>query len=390
MAIIKMIKPTRVIMTAIGLSFVTLPVSAATVNVLNLDGPGEGFNDPTVVAPLPGNPATTRGGQRLNAAQAAANAWGSVLTSAVPIEVGMRFDAQTCDASSAVLGSAGPTTVHGEFPNAPLPFTWYPQALANALSGSDLDPTNPDIGATFNSDIDDNNLCLNNINWWYGIGAPAVPGTIDFFGVLLHEMGHGLGFLTVVDKATGAELQGYPDTYEVNLEDHSLGLNWPAMTDGQRAASATDTGDLHWTGSSAVGNAGVLTAGVAQSNHIRMYAPNPVELGSSVSHWDIAVTPNELMEPFATPDLADLVTYNLFRDIGWGISGSVTDAVPVVPPVAGKNDITVTNGFINLDVTGGGPPDAAECDAADEYGRMILDEISGNLWLCYQSGWIAK
>lgn len=390
MAIRKMIKPTRAILTAIGLSLVTLPVFAATVTVLNMDGPTEGFNDPTVVPPVAGNPATTRGEQRLNAAQAAANAWGSVLTSSVPITVEMNFDPQFCDAFSAVLGSAGPTTVHADFTGAPLTNTWYPQALANALSGADRDVTQSDIVATFNSDIDDNNACLNGINWWYGIGAPAIPGTIDFFGVLLHEMGHGLGFLTVVDIGTGAQLQGLPDTYEVNLEDHSLGMNWPAMTDEQRQASAIDTSDLHWTGPSVVGNSGVLTAGVGASNHVQMYAPNPVEFGSSVSHWDTAVTPNELMEPFATPDLADLVTYNLFRDIGWTISGSVTDVVPVSPPASGKNDITVTNGFINLDVTGGGQPDDAECDAANEYGRMILDETSGALWLCYQSGWISK
>ena len=166
-------------------------------------------------------------------------------------------------------------------------------------------------------------------------------------------------------------------------------MNWPAMTDSQRLASATDTGDLHWTGPSAVGNAGVLTAGVGVSNHIRMYAPNPVEGGSSVSHWDTALTPNELMEPFATPDLADLVTYNLLRDIGWTVSGPVTDSTPVPPPTGG-NDIRVTNGFINLDETGGGPPDNTDCDTASEYGRMVLDETTGTLWICYQLGWIPK
>ena len=39
---------------------------AATIQIVNLDGAGEGFNDGTAVAPIGGNPGTTRGAQRLN------------------------------------------------------------------------------------------------------------------------------------------------------------------------------------------------------------------------------------------------------------------------------------------------------------------------------------
>jgi hypothetical protein len=320
---------------AASLLFLSTALSAATITIVNNDGVNEGFNDPTPVAAVAGNPATTLGGQRLNAAQAAANAWGAVLTSTVEIRVGMQFDPLSCDATSAVLGHAGPTSYWRNFTGAPLADTWYPQALADSLAGSDRDPANPDISATFNSDLDFNNDCLNGIDWWYGIGTPAPAGTQDFFGVLLHEMAHGLGFLTLVDVAgdpganppvppTGDEASGLPDAFEAHLEDHSLGLKWPAMTGQQRVTSSTDTGDLHWTGANAVAGSGGLTAGVGASNHIQMYAPAQVDAGSSVSHWDTALSPNELMEPFATPDLADLVTYQLFRDIGWTISGSVT------------------------------------------------------------------
>ena len=44
---------------------VTPPAGAATINIDNVDGPNEGFNDPTPVAPEGGNPGTTRGQQRL-------------------------------------------------------------------------------------------------------------------------------------------------------------------------------------------------------------------------------------------------------------------------------------------------------------------------------------
>jgi hypothetical protein len=46
---------------------------AVTVIVVNQDAGGEGFNDPTPVAAVGGNPATTLGAQRLNAFQHAAD-----------------------------------------------------------------------------------------------------------------------------------------------------------------------------------------------------------------------------------------------------------------------------------------------------------------------------
>jgi hypothetical protein len=50
-----------------------------------------------------------------------------------------------------------------------------------------------------------------------------------------------------------------------------------------------------------------------------MYAPNPFEGGSSVSHWDVSLTPNALMEPFINNDLSSSVDLALghFKDIGW-------------------------------------------------------------------------
>ena len=61
------------------------PAGAATIIVNNINAPGEGFNDPTVVAPVPGNPETTLGAQRLAAFQAAADEWAAKLVSPVTI-----------------------------------------------------------------------------------------------------------------------------------------------------------------------------------------------------------------------------------------------------------------------------------------------------------------
>src|SRR5262245_6479330 len=85
------------------------PVHGATSTIVNLDGPGEGFNDPTPAAPVGGNPGTTVGAQRLYVFQYAANIWGSLLYSNIETRVDANFDPLDCDGSSAVLGSAGPT-----------------------------------------------------------------------------------------------------------------------------------------------------------------------------------------------------------------------------------------------------------------------------------------
>ena len=51
-----------------------------------------------------------------------------------------------------------------------------------------------------------------------------------------------------------------------------------------------------------------------------MYAPNPLEGGSSVSHWDTVLasgTFQELMEPSATGSELVIVTDEMLQDEGW-------------------------------------------------------------------------
>jgi hypothetical protein len=73
------------------------------------------------------------------------------------------------------------------------------------------------------------------------------------------------------------------------------------------------------------------TAGVDSSGRPFMYAPNPVEQGSSVSHWDTSLTPNQVMEPDISGDLLHMVTtprdltFSLLTDIGW--AGPITPTI---------------------------------------------------------------
>ena len=64
-----------------------------------------------------------------------------------------------------------------------------------------------------------------------------------------------------------------------------------------------------------------------------LYAPNPLELGSSVSHWDSSAYPNLLMEPFLNKTTYDVdVTTHLLQDIGWNTRLSTPTPSETVTP----------------------------------------------------------
>src|SRR5690349_24995871 len=103
-------------------------VSHATFVIVNVDSPGEGFNDPTPAAPVGGNPGTTVGQQRLNVFVKAGQIWDAILHSPITIRVQASFDPLSCTPTSGVLGSAGPTTADSDFPGAGFPATCYASA----------------------------------------------------------------------------------------------------------------------------------------------------------------------------------------------------------------------------------------------------------------------
>ncbi|MFE8070872.1 putative Ig domain-containing protein [Marinobacteraceae bacterium S3BR75-40.1] len=289
---------------------------------------------------------------RASAIQAAARYWADRISSPVVIEVDLDFVNLTCTQSSAILGSAGSDFVFRDFTNAPQSGTFYPQALANRFAGYDLNTGHSDISARFNAQLDDpakDSSCLGGTDWYYGTDS-APSGTISFYDTVLHELGHGLGFQTYANLGSdGSLFNGYPDHFLRFLQDRSTGTLLVNMTNAQRRAAATDNGDLVWSGSavSAIVN-NVLSSGI-QGGEARMYAPASFENGSSVSHFDTSLSPDELMEPVATPTSQSLLTEALFEDIGW----QLVDAVPVITgqtALAMDEDSTLTLDLSNLTV----------------------------------------
>src|SRR5688572_7347871 len=211
----------------------------ATIVIVNLDGPAEGFNDPTRARPVGGNKGKTLGEQRLIAFQHAAAIWGQTLDSNVTIRIQAAFN----PLGPGILGSAGAISVSRDFsgvglhPGAEFPATWYGAALANKRAGTDLEPASNDINAQFSS----------NFNFYLGLNNKH--GTLpDLVAVLLHEFGHGLNFQTFYNRSNGAPFQGHTDIYARFLFDRTIGLAWPDMSNAQVAASSINFGNLVWSG----------------------------------------------------------------------------------------------------------------------------------------------
>ena len=243
------------------LAFLLLPLSAfanATIVIVNNDPPGIGFNDPAPAAPLATNPGTTKGQQRLNAFNYAAQIWSGYIDSATPIRIRANFGPLSCTATSATLGSAGARGIWANFDNTREIDTWYHVALANKQAGYDLAPVGNttgddevDIGASFNSNIGTPGCLQTSGGWYLGLDANTPANMINLVTVLLHEFGHGLGFSTFVNRTTGQNV-GYPtfpwpDVYEKHIFDGSMNMYWDQMSAGQRLTSRLHNGSLAWT-----------------------------------------------------------------------------------------------------------------------------------------------
>jgi uncharacterized repeat protein (TIGR01451 family) len=255
-----------VTLAATALLLAALPAGAAQITILNLDGAGEGLNDPTVVAPVGGNPGTTRGQQVLNVYNAAAAFWGNLIESDVVINIEGQVNPLTCTTTGATLASAGALTILRNFPNQDFNATWYAMALGNKLTGVDNDAGN-DLAFRANTTIVNGPTAGCPFKFYLGLDGNTPPTEIDLFTVMLHEVAHGLGFANFVNEATGANTAGFTDVYSQFTRDNTLGQTWAAInpTAGSEAAivaSALRCNQIAWSGA-----------------HVTAEVPNRLQLG---------------------------------------------------------------------------------------------------------------
>jgi hypothetical protein len=263
-------------LVATAAALTCLASQAATITITSRDPAGVGFNDPTAVAPVGGNNGTTLGEQRWNVYKYAAAIWEQNLQSDVTVTVSAGWEALTCTANSATLGSAGAWNIWHSFPGGK-PGTWYPAALANKLSGVNLTDGyaddgsgygNVDIKTQFNINLG-NPTCLAGTPFYLGLDGNA-GSKVNFAATLLHELGHGLGFSVLsvqtsngfrINAAGSAFVQngGLPSVWEQFMYDNTAGKSWLNMTSAERRASAINPLKLAWTGPNVAAGQGMLS-----------------------------------------------------------------------------------------------------------------------------------
>jgi hypothetical protein len=299
-------RPSR-FLTALALAASTFVADAATIVVVNGDPPNVGFNDPTAADPVGKNTGTTLGQQRLNVYQAVAAKWGAELTSSVPIVVYATWEPLACDESAGVLGAAGTVFINSNFPNALFPDTWYNSALANKLATTDLIPEDPtssdpvvkagaDIRALFNVNLGTAG-CLPDSPFYLGLDNNH--GTaIDFYSVLLHELGHGLGFQVITDAKSGRRIgnPALPSMWERFMLDNDSGLTWFQMTTRQRKQSAVNFRGLVWNGNAVTAESkNVLSYGTAEAifntSPPQTFAVGTAEYGPALTNEGVTAVP---------------------------------------------------------------------------------------------------
>ncbi len=360
-------------------ALLSLGAQAAPVTIYNQDaGTGRGFDDTTVVAPEPDNNATTLGAQRLRAMRYAASIVASRIASSVPIRVAVSFAdnnggaALECSANSATLGQGGATQYTFNFVGAPKKDTGYPLALANALAGRRLADT-ADIALSFNAALDTGSTnCLQGYRWYYGLDGHPGAQELDFVATAVHELIHGLGFQSLValkdsgdatigqfPRYTTASNSRYPDIYSRFIQDLSLPGQplWSDLTAQQRADSITNGPNVVWDDANTDNAAaGYLSSGINQGR-VELYAPSTIQPGGSISHWAIALSPNQIMEPRENPEVSVLSGIGMaacvFENMGWQLANDTRCPDVGSAPIAGQADVTMSSGSADTPAAAG-------------------------------------
>jgi len=153
--------------------------------------------------------------------------------------------------------------------------------------------------------------------WNFGADAPTLV-EIDFRSVITHEIGHSLGWSSTYDYLyddwgwLGTSYAGLSE-WDKNLVD-SLGNKPLSGGTGTPGNFNEEDNPVFWDGSNAVGYHG---------GNVPIYAPDPYQTGSSLSHLDEDTFQNLLMSPaIANGQMIRSVSgleWEMMKDMSWTV-----------------------------------------------------------------------
>jgi len=232
--------------------------------------------------------------------------WESLISSPVPIKI----QANWAGLGPGVLGSAIYWSAFANFNGAQKLNVYYPVALAEKIAGEELnDPAEFEILANFNSGI----------NWYFGTTGTPATGQYDFATIVLHEIGHGLGFSSSFDVtsstgqvgAFGTEIPIIFDTSIKNGSGANLIQNFSTPSAALKTQLTSNNLKID------VIKTPALTA--------KLYAPTSYDGGSSISHLDEDTYGAGNLDALMTPQIGPQeVNHNpgsrafgILSDLGW-------------------------------------------------------------------------
>src|SRR5690606_18997349 len=250
--------------------------------------------------------------EAIEAFEYAVSIWEQLIDSPVPIYIQANWRKQ----ESNVLGSCGPTNFEKDFRGAPNPNVYYPIALVEKLQRIEhTGPDRPDMIAGFNKDI----------NWYFGTDGNTPFQSYDFVSVVLHEIGHGLGFtgfFVTLRSSGGYSFWRWGDATSfdslVENEEGDKLIDTTVFDNPSSALRDELVSNSLFARSPAAGAFG-------ETSRPRLYAPSTWDDGSSIYHLNGATYPPKDINSLMTHSFGrgqaihhpGPVTLGIMADMGW-------------------------------------------------------------------------
>lgn len=179
----------------------------------------------------------------------------------------------------------------------------YSGTLANHLAKSTI-VSGTNITLNLNSSLS---------NWDFST-TTKTEGFESLYTTAIHEVGHGLGFLSFIDSTNGEFYDGQASIFDYYLSQGGT-ESLVGMTDSERLAAITSD-NIFWTGANAV---------AAQGSAFKIYAPTTYEDGSSMSHLDFSVSGSESLIMFPSDSSSpsnfsySATELGMWKDLGYDL-----------------------------------------------------------------------
>ena len=249
---------------------------------------------------------------------AATDLWANTFNSSVPINI--RARALPIDDLN-IIARATPVKFFNNFANIPDNTLWYTSAMANAIAGKDLDPKNPEISIDINANLDP--------QFYLQTDGNVPNGEYDLESIVVHELGHGLGFLSNTDYVSGVGSLQQPtpfDAYAQSENGKSL-ADYPCFS---LALGTAMTSPLYWSGPNAIAANG--------NSKPKLFAPAIFDPGSSISHLDEDTYPSGTPDALMTPRMPK---GEVFHTLGNLVPAMMLD-MRIAPPQIPSTSVPTT------------------------------------------------